>query len=136
MSRPATPSDNASGERVMQTLKREEIDANRYRDLEPLRRNIEGFIDQYDNRARLHSARGACPPEEVEHAVAPVNPIGAASRQFFQPAEGAAPQGMKRMRKNIRPTRVCSFGCLTGGVHPTFVCSSCPAIPTEESPSS
>jgi hypothetical protein len=39
--------------------------------------------------------------------VAPVNPSGAATIKFFQPAEGSDPEGMKRARKNIRPTQVC-----------------------------
>jgi len=107
MSRPANPYDNASCESFLKTLKREEIYANRYRDLEHLRMNMEAFIDQYYNRARLHSALGYRPPEEFEHAVTPVNPSGAATIQFFQPAEGSDPEGMKRVRKNIRPTRVC-----------------------------
>jgi len=107
MSRPANPYDNASCESFLKTLKREEIYANRYRDLEHLRMNIEVFIDQYYNRARLHSALGYRPPEEFEHAVAPVNPSGAATIKFFQPAEGSDPEGMKRVRKNIRPTGVC-----------------------------
>jgi len=107
MSRPANPYDNASCESFLKTLKREEIYANRYRDLGHLRRNIEVFIEQYYNRARLHSALGYRPPEEFEHAVAPVNPSGAATIEFFQPAEGADPEGRKRVRKNIRPTRVC-----------------------------
>ena len=77
MSRPANPYDNASCESFLKTLKREEIYANRYRDLEHLRKNIETFIEQYYNRARLHSALGYRPPEEFEHAVAPVNPSGA-----------------------------------------------------------
>jgi putative transposase len=58
MSRPANPYDNASCESFLKTLKREEIYANRYRDLGQLRRNIEVFIDQYYNRVRLHSALG------------------------------------------------------------------------------
>ena len=87
MSRPANPYDNASCESFLKTLKREEIYANEYRDLEHLRRNIEVFIEQYYNRCRLHSALGYRPPEEFEHAVAPVNPSGAATIQFFQPAE-------------------------------------------------
>ncbi len=37
----------------MKTLKREQIYANDYRDLEHLRANIEAFIDQYYNRCRL-----------------------------------------------------------------------------------
>jgi transposase InsO family protein len=107
MSRPANPYDNASCESFLKTLKREEIYANRYRDLGHLRRNIEVFIEQYYNRARLHSALGYRPPEEFEQVVAPIDPSAAATIQFFQPVEGADSEGMKRARKNIRPTRVC-----------------------------
>ena len=66
MSRPANPYDNASCESFIKTLKREEIYANQYEDLEHLRRNIEEFIEEYYNRQRLHSALGYCPPEEFE----------------------------------------------------------------------
>ena len=66
MSRPANPYDNASCESFMKTLKREEIYANKYDDLEHLRANIEEFIEQYYNRLRLHSALGYRPPEEFE----------------------------------------------------------------------
>ena len=54
MSRPANPYDHASCESFMKTLKREEIYANTYRDLDHLRANIAAFIEQYDNRDRLH----------------------------------------------------------------------------------
>jgi len=47
MSRPANPYDNASCESFMKTLKREEIYANTYVDLEHLRANIAAFIEQY-----------------------------------------------------------------------------------------
>jgi transposase InsO family protein len=66
MSRPANPYDNASCESFMKTLKREEIYANRYNNLEQLRTNIEEFIEEYYNRQRLHSALGYRPPEEFE----------------------------------------------------------------------
>src|SRR6266581_8763884 len=66
MSRPANPYDNASCESFMKTLKREEIYANKYDDLENLRANIEEFIEQYYNRQRLHSALGYRSPEEFE----------------------------------------------------------------------
>ncbi len=69
MSRPANPYDNASCESFMKTLKREEIYANKYRDLDDLRANIEAFIEQYYNRQRLHSALGYRSPEEFEQAV-------------------------------------------------------------------
>ena len=58
MSRPANPYDNASCESFMKTLKREEIYANKYRDLDHLRANIAAFIDSYYNRVRLHSGPG------------------------------------------------------------------------------
>ena len=74
MSRPANPYDNASCESFLKTLKREEIYANTYRDLEHLRTNMAAFIDQYYNRTRLHSALGYRPPEEFERAVAEGSP--------------------------------------------------------------
>jgi len=66
MSRPANPYDNASCESFIKTLKREEIYANRYEDLEHMRVNIGEFIEQYYNRLRLHSALGYRSPEEFE----------------------------------------------------------------------
>jgi putative transposase len=84
MSRPANPYDNASCESFMKTLKREEIYATEYRDLEHLRGNILHFIDHYYNRVRLHSALGYRPPEEFEQASAEVP---AASMSFFRHAE-------------------------------------------------
>ena len=66
MSRPANPYDNASCESFIKTLKREEIYANKYDNLEHLQANIEEFIEQYYNRQRLHSALGYRSPEEFE----------------------------------------------------------------------
>ena len=64
MSRSANPYDNASGESVLKTLKREEIYAHAYRDLVHLCTNLEDFFDQYDNRIRLRSTLGYRPPKE------------------------------------------------------------------------
>jgi transposase InsO family protein len=66
MSRPGNPYDNAFCESFIRTLKREEIYANAYRDLEDLRANLEAFIEQYYNRQRLHSALQYCSPESFE----------------------------------------------------------------------
>ncbi len=68
MSRPGNPYDNARCERFMRTLKREEIYASAYRDLEHLRNNLEEFIERYYNQKRLHSALGYRTPEEFERA--------------------------------------------------------------------
>ena len=87
MSRPANPYDNASCESFMKTLKREEIYANDYRDLEHLLGNIEAFIEQYYNRCRLHSALGYRSPEEFEReANTAVNSAGA-TMSFFRHGE-------------------------------------------------
>jgi transposase InsO family protein len=87
MSRPANPYDNASCESFMKTLKREEIHANEYRDLDDLRRNIKRFIDQYYNRLRLHSALGYRPPEEFEQAADPATTSQGATMSFFRHEE-------------------------------------------------
>jgi transposase InsO family protein len=64
MSRPANPYDNASCESFMKTLKREEIYANRYDNLEQLRANIAEFIELYYQQ-RLHSALGLPIPRGI-----------------------------------------------------------------------
>jgi transposase InsO family protein len=66
MSRPANPYDNASCESFIKTLKREEIYANDYEDLEHLQSNLEEFIERYYNQKRLHSALGYRSPDEFE----------------------------------------------------------------------
>jgi transposase InsO family protein len=94
MSRPANPYDNASGESFLKTLKREEIYATQYRDLWDLRSHIEIFIEQYDNRKRLHSALGYRPPEEFEHSMGSEHTVGAATMEYFRPAAEIRSEGM------------------------------------------
>jgi putative transposase len=69
MSRPGNPYDNAFCESFMKTLKREEIYASQYQDIEDLRANLEVFIEQYYNRQRLHSALEYCSPEQFEKQI-------------------------------------------------------------------
>lgn len=66
MSRPGHPWENGKCESFMATLKREEIDARPYKNLEELERHIEEFIEQIYNRVRLHSALGYLSPAEFE----------------------------------------------------------------------
>jgi len=87
MSRPANPYDNASCESFLKTLKREEIYASEYRDLDHLRENIAAFIDSYYNRVRLHSALGYQPPEEFEQATALAATSQGATMSFFMHEE-------------------------------------------------
>jgi len=87
MSRPANPYDNASCESFMKTLKREEIYAGQYQDLDDLCRNIEAFIDQYYNRQRLHSALGYRLPEEFEASLDEGAVSAGARMSFFRHEE-------------------------------------------------
>jgi transposase InsO family protein len=90
MSRPANPYDNANCESFMKTLKREEIYANQYDDLDHLRTNIEEFIENYYNRQRLHSALGYCSPEEFEKQPMHLDSAAefrSATLEFFQADE-------------------------------------------------
>jgi putative transposase len=87
ISRPGYPYDNASCESFMKTLKREEIYARDYRDLEHVRESVEGFIENYYNRCRLHSALGYRPPEEFENGSEERNgdaSFGAATMRVFK----------------------------------------------------
>jgi putative transposase len=66
MSRPGNPFENATCESFFKTLKREEIYANDYDDLEHLLETVGTFIERYYNRCRLHSALGYRSPDEFE----------------------------------------------------------------------
>ncbi|HEY5177398.1 MAG TPA: IS3 family transposase, partial [Terriglobales bacterium] len=93
MSRPANPYDNASCESFIKTLKREEIYANEYENLEHLRSNIEEFIERYYNQKRLHSALGYRSPEEFEEQarqVSEATTLGATVRFFPESGEEAS----------------------------------------------
>jgi hypothetical protein len=78
----------------MKTLKREEIYANDYADLEDLRSNIEAFIDNYYNRCRLHSALGYQPPEEFEQQLESTTTFAAATMSFFRHGEDYRPDSV------------------------------------------
>jgi putative transposase len=50
----------------MKTLKTEEVDGRRFKNIEHARRSISVFIGTIYNTERLHSALGYCPPLEFE----------------------------------------------------------------------
>jgi putative transposase len=71
----------------MKTLKREEIHARDYRDLEHLFERVESFIEHYYNPCRLHSALGYRSPEEFENESEERNDdasFGAATMRVFK----------------------------------------------------
>ena len=66
MSRSGNPYDNAYAESFMKTLKTEEVDGRRYRNLEDASKSVETFIEEFYNQERLHSALGYRSPVEFE----------------------------------------------------------------------
>jgi putative transposase len=79
VSRPASPGDNANCESFFRTLKREEIRATEYANVEDLRIKISRFIDNYYNRERLHSALGYRSPAEFENVATSAGTAGISS---------------------------------------------------------
>ncbi len=98
MSRPGNPYDNASCESFMKTLKREEIYANDYLNLEQLRTNIKEFIEQYYNRCRLHSALGYQSPDEFEQQLQFQPTAAGATMSFFRHGEDYRPDAAAKTR--------------------------------------
>lgn len=84
MSRPGNPYDNAQCESFMRTLKREEIQATCYRDIEHLGENVAEFIDEYYNKCRLHSALGYLSPDAFERTVEAPS-MDAPTMRYFKP---------------------------------------------------
>src|SRR5262245_21778246 len=80
---------------LAKTLKREEIYANDYVNLDHLRANIEAFIEQYYNRCRLHSALGYQTPEEFEQQLESTPTFAGATMSFFRHGEDYRPDGVE-----------------------------------------
>lgn len=73
MSRTANPYDNAQCERLMRTLKYEEVYLSDYDTLAEARTSIKYFLEEVYNEKRLHSAIGYVPPAEFEQSLLTVN---------------------------------------------------------------
>lgn len=68
MSRTGNPYDNARCERLIRTLKEEEVYLYEYDNLIEARQRIAFFLEDVYNQKRLHSSLGYLPPAEFEQA--------------------------------------------------------------------
>jgi putative transposase len=110
MSRAGNPYDNAWAESFIKTLKAEEVNAARYRDLEEATAAIEVFLEETYNLRRMHSALGYRSPAEfeaklaekpVETAAADGNPKKQDSHSGLNPAGSQFPQARRRLTLTI-----------------------------------
>jgi putative transposase len=61
------PRENGYAERLMRTIKEEEVQLTEYHDYADARRQLGRFLDRVYNRKRIHSALGYLTPVEFEH---------------------------------------------------------------------
>lgn len=61
------PRENGYAERLMRTIKEEEVDLSEYHDFADAHRQIRRFLDDVYNIKRIHSALGYLTPLEFEH---------------------------------------------------------------------
>ena len=60
------PEENGYAERLMRTIKEEEVDLSEYLDLADAWRQLRRFLDDVYNTKRIHSSLGYLTPSEFE----------------------------------------------------------------------
>jgi transposase InsO family protein len=60
------PEENGYAERLMRTIKEEEVDLSEYEDFRAALRGLGRFLDEVYNRKRIHSSLGYLTPAEFE----------------------------------------------------------------------
>ena len=66
MARVGEPKENGYAERLMRTIKEEEVDLSEYEDFTDALRSLGRFLDDVYNRKRIHSSLGYLTPAEFE----------------------------------------------------------------------
>ena len=66
MARVGEPEENAYAERLMRTIKEEEVNLSEYEDFGDALRGLGRFLDDVYNRKRIHSSLGYLTPAEFE----------------------------------------------------------------------
>lgn len=71
------PEENGYAERLMKTIKEEEVDLSDYRDFADARRQIGRFLEDVYMTKRIHSSLGYLTPAEFEAALRPLGAVAA-----------------------------------------------------------
>lgn len=66
MANVGVPEENGDAERLMRTIKEEEVSLTEYQDLADARRQLGRFLDDVYNTKRIHSSLGYLTPAEFE----------------------------------------------------------------------
>lgn len=66
MANVGVPEENGYAERLMRTIKEEEVSLTEYQDLADARRQLGRFLDDVYNTKRIHSSLGYSTPAEFE----------------------------------------------------------------------
>lgn len=66
MANVGVPEENGDAERLMRTIKEEEVSLTEYQDLADARRQLGRFLDDVYNTKRIHSSLGYSTPAEFE----------------------------------------------------------------------
>ena len=109
------PRENGFAERLMRTIKEEEVDLSEYADFADARRQIGRFIDAVYNVKRIHSSLGYLTPQEFEaqwkkasasRAIVnrPERRIGQRWEPTRAPDSGANPKGAAGCRPSSPPS--------------------------------